>query len=351
MRCLSCGFENRPGLRFCENCGTVLQQETQPPPPVVPTGRFCPNCGVPNPISANFCKSCGFSFTGYAPPQNTYYPPQPRQSNSLNLLYILEAIGGMVLIAAVLFGIYLFMSGRLTFPITPQVVIVTQPPIVQPEVQQPAAPPQPIVVTATLLQQPIIVTATNPPQPIIVTATFTQTPMNPLFTATEDALCRAGPSKDFSQKAGIIAGQSAMIIGKSEPKWGDWWQVNYKGVTCWVWSDLGIASGNLGSVSIVVVQLPPTATFTPEFYSFFVFNNAGQDLCNLYRRYSGTTNWGQDLLLGWDGTWLAAGASRTWYFPAGKYDFRAIGCSVLGGYDRIIKNVTIPNAGGITFNP
>ena len=264
-------------MRFCENCGAVLQQQTQPPPQILPAGRFCPNCGTPNPRETNFCKSCGFSFSGYAPLQNTYYPPQPRQSNSLNLLYILEAIGGLVLIVAVLFGIYLFMSGRLSLPISPQVVIVTQPPIIQP-----AAPPQPIVVTATLPPQPIVVTATNPPQPVVNTASYTNTPTSPKFTATQDALCRAGPSKDFSQKAGIIAGQSATIIGRSEAKWGDWWQVNYKGVKCWVWSDLGNASGNLNSVQVVEVEKPQTPTgVAPEPHYILLINQTDATVCQI----------------------------------------------------------------------
>src|SRR6266581_3706368 len=46
MRCASCGFDNPPGLKFCEECGTPLL-------------RLCPSCGQPVRPTAKFCGACG----------------------------------------------------------------------------------------------------------------------------------------------------------------------------------------------------------------------------------------------------------------------------------------------------
>ncbi len=46
MRCASCSFENRPEVKFCENCG-------QPLP------RVCQSCGEPVPTDAKYCGNCG----------------------------------------------------------------------------------------------------------------------------------------------------------------------------------------------------------------------------------------------------------------------------------------------------
>src|SRR5262249_47831655 len=46
MHCPSCGFENPPGLKFCNECGTSLKQR-------------CAQCGFENAPSAKFCGECG----------------------------------------------------------------------------------------------------------------------------------------------------------------------------------------------------------------------------------------------------------------------------------------------------
>jgi class 3 adenylate cyclase/tetratricopeptide (TPR) repeat protein len=46
MRCSSCGFENREGVRFCEECGGKLEQ-------------VCPACGTAVPPGRKFCGGCG----------------------------------------------------------------------------------------------------------------------------------------------------------------------------------------------------------------------------------------------------------------------------------------------------
>lgn len=268
MNCPACGFGNRPGVRFCENCGASLSQSV-PPPAAQTTGRFCPNCGTPNPASARFCKSCRFSFASNVPSQPIYAAASSRQTSNPVFFYLIEAVGGLLLIGALLAGIFLFMSGRLTLPIAPQVIVLTQPPIVVTQVQPPVAtqiqPP-----TA----QPQILVATAAPPPIIVTAT-SQPPADPTFTASQNALCRAGPSKAYGVSTSLNAGQSAPIIGKSSPEWQDWWQVNIQGVKCWIWSGLGTTSGDMSRV--YVVDAPPM----PQVY-LTVANQSGFAICEAY---------------------------------------------------------------------
>jgi Double zinc ribbon len=48
MRCPHCGFENREGVRFCEECGRGLEQA-------------CPACGAGVPPGRKFCGACGQS--------------------------------------------------------------------------------------------------------------------------------------------------------------------------------------------------------------------------------------------------------------------------------------------------
>ena len=45
MNCPTCGTENRPGAKFCTECGTAL-------------AGACPNCGTVNPPTAKFCSEC-----------------------------------------------------------------------------------------------------------------------------------------------------------------------------------------------------------------------------------------------------------------------------------------------------
>ena len=48
MRCPHCSFENREGVRFCEDCGRGLEQA-------------CPACGADVPPGRKFCGACGQS--------------------------------------------------------------------------------------------------------------------------------------------------------------------------------------------------------------------------------------------------------------------------------------------------
>jgi len=67
MTTAGCGHPNRPGLRFCEQCG-------------VPLPRTCPHCGAELGASARFCGGCGRSLdpqTAPPPPADprAYTPP------------------------------------------------------------------------------------------------------------------------------------------------------------------------------------------------------------------------------------------------------------------------------------
>ena len=44
--CTACGTENRPGSKFCDNCGA-------------PLAASCPSCGASNRADARFCATCG----------------------------------------------------------------------------------------------------------------------------------------------------------------------------------------------------------------------------------------------------------------------------------------------------
>src|SRR5437870_3251693 len=46
MHCPACQTENRPGIRFCEQCGATLE-------------AACPACGASVPAEARFCGACG----------------------------------------------------------------------------------------------------------------------------------------------------------------------------------------------------------------------------------------------------------------------------------------------------
>jgi transcriptional regulator with XRE-family HTH domain len=49
-RCLTCGVENPPGIKFCTACG-------------LPLGSRCPRCGAEHVPGAKFCGECGISLT------------------------------------------------------------------------------------------------------------------------------------------------------------------------------------------------------------------------------------------------------------------------------------------------
>src|SRR4030043_1346436 len=46
MKCPKCQFENREGIKFCEECGAKMELK-------------CPKCGVEVPLGRKFCGECG----------------------------------------------------------------------------------------------------------------------------------------------------------------------------------------------------------------------------------------------------------------------------------------------------
>jgi DNA-binding IclR family transcriptional regulator len=57
VKCLKCGFENRPRARFCKQCGQALQVASPARPPSA--GATCPACGAVGDSDARFCRQCG----------------------------------------------------------------------------------------------------------------------------------------------------------------------------------------------------------------------------------------------------------------------------------------------------
>ena len=65
MKCTSCGFENRQGVNFCEQCGFSLSEAAYHSKPVVPITNFCPQCGFSNRLDINFCEHCGLEIAKF----------------------------------------------------------------------------------------------------------------------------------------------------------------------------------------------------------------------------------------------------------------------------------------------
>lgn len=73
MKCSNCASENRPGLKFCENCGQALP-------------RRCDHCGETVSASAKYCGNCGAALT------SAHEPSPAEVSNRLNQVERLSAL-------------------------------------------------------------------------------------------------------------------------------------------------------------------------------------------------------------------------------------------------------------------
>jgi|GEM_PF-1943550 len=64
MICKLCNSENPDGVKFCSNCGGMLEAAEQK---AAPAGGFCAQCGAPMEAGTKFCGVCGASASGNAP--------------------------------------------------------------------------------------------------------------------------------------------------------------------------------------------------------------------------------------------------------------------------------------------
>jgi DNA-directed RNA polymerase subunit M/transcription elongation factor TFIIS len=82
LTCPVCGFSNRGGIKFCEECGATLvtsalkvappepkpaAPKPQPAPLPKPVTVKCPACGFDNPKGLRFCGACGASLVPAKP--------------------------------------------------------------------------------------------------------------------------------------------------------------------------------------------------------------------------------------------------------------------------------------------
>lgn len=63
--CPSCGKQNTPGTKFCQNCGMKLEA----PAPAASADAVCPSCGTANGAGTKFCQNCGTKLEAPAPVQ------------------------------------------------------------------------------------------------------------------------------------------------------------------------------------------------------------------------------------------------------------------------------------------
>ncbi|MBT4267458.1 MAG: AAA family ATPase [Deltaproteobacteria bacterium] len=63
MKCPKCGFENREGVKFCEECGTEMKIQ-------------CPDCGAKISPERKFCGECGTKLAAGEKPPVDYSQPQ-----------------------------------------------------------------------------------------------------------------------------------------------------------------------------------------------------------------------------------------------------------------------------------
>lgn len=60
MICKNCGYENVKDAKFCENCGSKLEEiKPQVKEEKLTDAKTCPKCGYENDIDAKFCEACG----------------------------------------------------------------------------------------------------------------------------------------------------------------------------------------------------------------------------------------------------------------------------------------------------
>ncbi len=167
MRCPSCSFENREGVKFCESCGAALPAAVFSPSLVIqPAMQVCPVCGTHNRAGARFCGKCGTTFlvAQQSPMVAASNRDTGRKSSVSGILFGILALG-MLFIGI---SAFVFMGGMGFFS-PPQPVQPTQPPIViyvtatpQSAGQQPVAPqPSPTRSPTRVSSEPTVAPSTK----------------------------------------------------------------------------------------------------------------------------------------------------------------------------------------------
>lgn len=181
-------------------------------------------------------------------------------------------------------------------------------------------PPPTFTPLATFTTEPTIA-PTYTPYPTY-TKLPTLTPVHDaMFTASEPAFCRQGPSSQiwWDPKEALKQGQTVKIIGKSTSEWGLWWLVQKdSGQRCWVYSELGTTSGNVSGVPVVAAPVTPT----PTILTVHLRNNHDKPLCHVWIQVSGSNNW-VDLL---NENQLLPGSSLSFNAYPGWYDVEIYQC-------------------------
>lgn len=69
MKCPKCGSENRGSVRFCENCGSLLDKAVKKKTGLkkeIFSKQVCPKCGANNRLNILFCEECGASLKQFS---------------------------------------------------------------------------------------------------------------------------------------------------------------------------------------------------------------------------------------------------------------------------------------------
>lgn len=235
MNCPRCGHENAADYLFCEECGEQVQQE-------------CPDCGHLNSLEHNYCEECGHAFkgaaTGAGPRQVADVQPVA-QRRFPRWAKLLAGAAGLGVIALALYLGMDFLGGRAAPP----------PPVVDVSLNQPQPTETARRVSASSDSQEASA-AQEDSEP----ATEESGPEPAMFTVNQETNCRYGASaSQFDVRRTIFNGQTVPIVGVGAPPAQEWWVVEVDGVECWVWAELGAASGDTEDVPAV----SPPATPTP----------------------------------------------------------------------------------------
>lgn len=254
MNCENCGFLNRTGVLFCENCGQSL---------AVNNGNLRQTSELANRLGGS--RNCGW------------------------IALILGGIGVLVLLVLIIGGLitfYFVSKGELSISVAPSPVLLAT---------------DQAVITVTQAQSftPSEQTTETLPATATKIQSVTATLGVPMFTVKENAFCRKGPSMVYEDQTTIKAGDTVKIFGESGPEWEDWWYVEVSGYKCWVWSGLGTASGDMSEISVVQAPPTPKPTNTPVILPQTCTGTEGygpivdgtQVILGRHRTINGSDNW------------------------------------------------------------